>query len=350
MTEQTDTKIPAQAGKPVVPETAEAPEPAATPEAPAAAETEKAPEVPQAGTAEEAPEPAATPQVPEAVEAPVAVAAETPEASATPDAPDATVAPVAPAARRPSKRVLWAVARWTAAVVVCGGLGAGTALGITSMERTDVPGLATENDGRWEYPKLSLPALPQDVPRPYTDGNEGEVHYADLRKLLLPAPAGATVDPKLNGGWVSVDEYLSQYDKDAAVALKQALDESALRHIAARGWTTPDGTTTRIHLLRFKSVAFAEDFKDNALDAGSSDGHFPNGVGSAVIDDSTLDIRVPFNVLYGFEETKPYGPEQTRWVHIQAGDTLALITQSRKGEALTVPFQQTVALQNQLLG
>ncbi|MEU5985503.1 hypothetical protein [Streptomyces sp. NPDC047434] len=321
MTEQTDTRIPDQAEEPVVPETAEAP-----------------------GTA-------AAPEVPKAVAAPVAVAAAgTPEASAAPETEaEAADAPVAPA-RRPSKRVLWAVARWTAAVVVCGGLGAGTALGITSMERTDVPGLATENDGRWEYPKLSLPALPQDVPRPYTDGNEGEVHYADLRKLLLPAPAGATVDPKLNGGWVSVDEYLSQYDKDAGVALKQALDESALRHIAARGWTTPDGTTTRIHLLRFKSVAFAEDFKDNALNAGSSDGHFPNGVGSAVIDDSTLDIRVPFNVLYGFEETKPYGPEQTRWVHIQAGDTLALITQSRKGEALTVPFQQTVALQNQLLG
>ncbi|MFE2234474.1 hypothetical protein ACFXA4_18150 [Streptomyces sp. NPDC059442] len=339
MTEQTDTRIPAQAEEPVVPETTEAPGTAAAPEVPKAAETEKAP-----GTA-------AAPEVPEAVEAPVAVAAaETPEASAAPETEaEAADAPVAPA-RRPSKRVLWAVARWTAAVIVCGGLGAGTALGITSMERTDVPGLATENDGRWEYPKLSLPALPQDVPRPYTDGNEGEVHYADLRKLLLPAPAGATVDPKLNGGWVSVDEYLSQYDKDAGVALKQALDESALRHIAARGWTTPDGTTTRIHLLRFKSVAFAEDFKDNALNAGSSDGHFPNGVGSAVIDDSTLDIRVPFNVLYGFEETKPYGPEQTRWVHIQAGDTLALITQSRKGEALTVPFQQTVALQNQLLG
>ncbi|MET9653908.1 hypothetical protein ABZZ44_27050 [Streptomyces sp. NPDC006460] len=339
MTEQTDTRIPAQAEEPVVPETTEAPETAAAPEVPKAAETAEAPEA------------AATPEVPEAVAVPVAVAAaETPEASAALETEAvAADAPVAPA-RRPSKRVLWAVARWTAAVVVCGGLGAGTALGITSMERTDVPGLATENDGRWEYPKLSLPALPQDVPRPYTDGNEGEVHYADLRKLLLPAPAGATVDPKLNGGWVSVDEYLSQYDKDAGVALKQALDESALRHIAARGWTTPDGTTTRIHLLRFKSVAFAEDFKDNALNAGSSDGHFPNGVGSAVIDDSTLDIRVPFNVLYGFEETKPYGPEQTRWVHIQAGDTLALITQSRKGEALTVPFQQTVALQNQLLG
>lgn len=62
-------------------------------------------------------------------------------------------------------------------------------MGITALDRNDVPGLATESDGRWEYPELRLPALPVDRPRPFTDGNEGEIHYADLRELLLPAPA-----------------------------------------------------------------------------------------------------------------------------------------------------------------
>ncbi|MEU8521851.1 hypothetical protein [Streptomyces sp. NBC_01216] len=317
MTEQTDARIPAQ----------DRDEPAGTPGSAPAAGAPEAPAVP-------APEaPTASPEVL--------------VASAGATGPEV---PADPPARRSSKRVLWAVARWTAAVVVCGGLGTGTALKITSMERTDVPGLATESDGRWEYPELRLPALPRDAPRPFTEGNAGEIHYADLRELLLPAPAGATVDPELKGGWVTVDEYVSRYDKDARVTLKQALDESALRHIAARGWTTPDGTTTRIHLLRFNSVAFAEDFKDSALQAGSSFGRFPDGVRSGEIDAATTDIRMPFNVLYPFAETKPYGAEQTRWVHIQAGDTVALITQSREGGALTVPFQQTVALQNQLLG
>ncbi|MCT4356951.1 hypothetical protein M5362_27915 [Streptomyces sp. Je 1-79] len=269
------------------------------------------------------------------------------------DQPAPAVPPLpaeAPAPKPSRKPFLWALARWTAAVLVCGGVGAGTALGITSMERTDVPGLETENDGRWEYPKLSLPALPADAPRPFSEGNDGEVHHADLRKYLLPAPAGATPDPKLNGGWVTVEQFLSQYRKDDRAELSEALKESALRHVAARGWTTPDGTTTRIHLLRFNSVAFAEAFKDDAVQAGSVDGPLLDGVEGVQSDsDVTIDIRVPYTALYSFVEL-PQNADQTRWAYIQAGDTLALITQSREGEAVPVPFQQTVALQNQLLG
>ncbi|MBT2444661.1 hypothetical protein J7E93_32120 [Streptomyces sp. ISL-36] len=272
-----------------------------------------------------------------------------PEDTEDTEVPEVTEAPV-PAASGATRRVLWAVARWTAAVVVCGGLGAGTALGITSMERTDVPGLATEHDGRWEYPTLRLPALPQGSPRPFSEGNDGEVHHADLRALLLPAPAGATVDPKRNGGWVALDQYLSLYRQDDRAALKEALADSALRHVAARGWTTPDGTTTRIHLLRFNSVAFAEAFKDDALKAGSVDGPLLEGVEGVQMESALASaVGVPYTALYSFVEL-PTGSEQTRWAYIQAGDTVALVTQSRKGDALLVPFEQTVTLQNQLLG
>ncbi|MET9372579.1 hypothetical protein ABZX98_00285 [Streptomyces sp. NPDC002992] len=257
--------------------------------------------------------------------------------------------PPVPPVAKPSRRVLWAVARWTGAVLVCGGLGAGTAFGITSMERTDVPGLATESDGRWEYPKLSLPALPADAPRPFTEGNVGEIHHADLRKLLLPAPAGATPDPKLNGGWATVDQYLAEYRPEDRTELKDALTEFALRHIASRGWTMPDGTTTRIHLLRFNSVAFAEAYKDDAVRAGSVDGPLLGVEGIKMESEFASMVRVPYTALYAFVEA-PRNADQTRWAYIQAGDTLALVTQTRKGEALKVPFQQTVTLQNQLLG
>ncbi|MFE2559058.1 hypothetical protein ACFXGT_24135 [Streptomyces sp. NPDC059352] len=263
--------------------------------------------------------------------------------------------PTAPAAAhgpRRTRRVLWAVARWTAAVVVCGGVGAGTVMGITALDRNEVPGLATESDGRWEYPVLSLPALPADRPRPFTEGNDGEVHHADVRRLLLPAPAGATVDAKLNGGFVSTDAYLSLYGKEFRGELKRTLADSTLRHIAARGWTTPDGTRTSIHLLRFSSVAYAESYKDTALQADGADGPkaLPDGVEGTVMENFADDVHVPDTSLYAFREKKPYGPEQTRWAYVQAGDTLALITQTRKGEPLAVPFQQTVTLQNQLLG
>ncbi|MER7958512.1 hypothetical protein [Streptomyces sp. NPDC096030] len=275
---------------------------------------------------------------------------EAPAAEADPVEAEVAVAEAAPAVKASRKPLLRAVARWTAAVLVLGGVGTGTALGITSMERTEVPGLATESDGRWVYPKLSLPALPADAPRPFTEGNDGEIHHADLRRLLLPAPEGATPDPKLNGGWVGVDQFLSQYRADERPELSEALKESALRHIAARGWTTPDGTTTRIHLLRFNSVAFAEAFKDDAVQAGATTGPLLDGVEGVQVDgDFPTAVSVPYTVLYKHVEL-PQNADQTRWAYIQAGDTLALVTQSREGEALTVPFQQTVALQNQLLG
>ncbi|MGW2301981.1 hypothetical protein [Streptomyces sp. NPDC001809] len=280
---------------------------------------------------------------------------ETPAAETAVPAPETAPAPVlaapAPAPGR-ARRVLLAVARWTAAAVVCGGVGTGTALGITAMERTDVPGLATESDGRWDYPELRLPALPADRPRPFTTGNDGEIHHADLRELLLPAPAGATLDPKLKGGFVSTDAYLALYGKEFRADLKKTLADSTLRHVAARGWTTPDGTRTSIHLLRFSSVAYAESYKDEALHADGADGPeaLPDGVEGVVMDNFADDVDVADTSLYVFREKKPYGPDQVRWAYVQAGDTLALITQTRRGEALGVPFQQTVTLQNQLLG
>src|SRR5690606_1129705 len=115
------------------------------------------------------------------------------------------------ASPKPPRRVLRAVARWTAAALAFGVLGTGTAFGIASLERTDVPGLATEDDGRWDYPELSLPALPAGSPRPFSAGNPAEIHHADLRDLLLPAPAGAAPDKKLTGGWISTETFLDAY-------------------------------------------------------------------------------------------------------------------------------------------
>ncbi|MFI8999094.1 hypothetical protein [Streptomyces sp. NPDC053541] len=282
-----------------------------------------------------------------APETPTETTETTPEAA---EAPAAQAPEAVPATKARSRRVLAGVLRWAAAVVVCGGLGAGTAAAITSMERTDVPGLATASDGRWTYPKLSLPPLPEGSPRPFTVGNEGEVHHADLRRLLLPAPAGATVDPKLDGAWVSVDQYVSLYTKADRPKLKQAIADSALRHVTARSWTMPDGTKSAVYLLRFKSVAFSEDFKDEAVNAGTPATALLEGMQSFDAEALGNEARVANTAQYAMAEKEPYGAEQTRWAYIQAGDTLALIVQSRKGGAAAVPFQQTVTLQNQLLG
>ncbi|MFE9399747.1 hypothetical protein [Streptomyces flavidovirens] len=264
-------------------------------------------------------------------------------------APEPAVEPATVPA--PPRRVLRAVARWAAALLVCGGLGTGTALGITSMDRADVPGLATRDDGRWDYPRLSLPALPAGSPRPFNEGNRGEIHHADLRALLLPLPAGAEQDKELDGGWVAPERYTAAYEEEKRADLALALDDHAVRHVAARGWTMPDGTTARVHLLRFNSAGIAERFKVRVIGVGLSSGLPPAGSPSLELDPVwTSSGLVENTTTYLYAETKPYDGAQLRLAYIQAGDTIALITHSRKGGAPEVPFHQSVILQNQLLG
>jgi hypothetical protein len=75
------------------------------------------------------------------------------------------------------------------------------------------------------------------------------------------------------------------------------------------------------------------------LVAGTCVGHlFPNEARQD-------DVRIA-----AYDEAKPYGAEQVRLAYLAAGDTFALIVQSRKGGAPAVPFQQTVTPQSRLLG
>ncbi|MFH0243715.1 hypothetical protein ACGRHY_15090 [Streptomyces sp. HK10] len=277
------------------------------------------------------------------------------------------VPPAPPRRRRPSARVLravgrWtaAVGRWTAAVTVFGVFCAGTAYGITRLERHEVPGLATESDGRWKYPRLTLPALPSGSPRPFAQGNEGEIHHADPRELLIPLPEGAEEDeragkdgglPPAKGDWVTVEDYTGLYAKGEHEELRQRLADDAVRHIAARGWVMPDGTRTSVHLLRFNSGAVADDFHTDAVYGGLAPGLTLETAPGSELDESWPSKAAPENVeIEVYDEPKPRGETHTRQAYLLAGDTVALIVQTRKGTAPAVPFRQTVILQAQLLG
>ncbi|MBA9046665.1 MULTISPECIES: hypothetical protein [Streptomyces] len=93
-----------------------------------------------------------------------------------------------------------------------------------------------------------------------------------------------------------LDEYPLEDDREL---LGGVCRDRGLRRVAARGWTTPDGTRTRICLLQFHT----------GLVAG-----------------------------------------EVQQAYLLAGDVIGLVVQSRKGGARAVPFQQTVALQEELLG
>ncbi|MGW3283954.1 hypothetical protein ACWDR3_04815 [Streptomyces sp. NPDC001002] len=262
-------------------------------------------------------------------------------------------APETPQTPEKDRRALRAVLRWTAAAVVFAAAMGGTEYAITGMERTDVPGLATAADGRWDYPTLTLPPLPSGSPAPFAEANKAGAHYADLRALVLPAPKGATEDKSLRGedGWLATKDFLAQYaEKDDRAALAQTFTDEGLRHIAARGWTTADGTHTRVYLLQFGTAAVVDEMFSSDIAPYSSPGYALRGVGSSVVDQAFPEAakvrEIPHSV---YVETKPYGAEHVRQAYLSAGDVLALVVQSRKGYAEAVPFQQTVTLQTQLL-
>ena len=269
-----------------------------------------------------------------------------------PEGPPA-VAPPPPAVKK-DRRALRAVLRWTAAVVVFAAVGTSAAYGIMQMKRTDVPGLATESDGRWDYPEISRPPLPSGSPGPFAEANKAGAHYADLRRLVLPAPKGAKADAALRGedGWLTAKTFLAEYaSKDDRETVGRLLTDDGLRHVAARGWTTEDGTHTRIYLLQFDTAAVVDDVTTIGLNSYDSPQHALRGT-EDVTRDETFPDRAAVDGIerQAYVETKPYGAEQVRQAYLAAGDTLALVVQSRKGGAEAVPFQQTVVLQSQLLG
>ena len=266
------------------------------------------------------------------------------------------VVPEAPVVTK-DRRVLRAVLRWTAAVAAFAVVGTGTAFGISELRRTDVQGLATAPDGRWDYPALTAAPLPAGSPGPFADTNKAGTHYADLRALVLSAPRSATEDKSLRGrdGWLPTDRFLAEYADGAERAdLRQKLVDSGLRHVTARGWTTPDGTHTRVFLLQFGTAAVIDALFDKGLAPYGAPTYRLVGTDASdasVSDDGFAPEALVQNVnRTAYVEKKPYGAEQVRQAYLAAGDVLALVVQSRKGAARAVPFQQTVLLQSQLLG
>ncbi|MFD7548671.1 hypothetical protein [Streptomyces sp. NPDC059816] len=247
-----------------------------------------------------------------------------------------------------------ALVRWAAAVLVFAAAATGIAYGLTTVERAEVPGLATDSDGRWDYPRIERPALPEGSPAPFAEDNPAAVHHAPLRELLLPAPRGSVPDPGLKDedGWLPPGEFAELFTlpQDRA-EIRQQLIDYAVPGIAARGWTTPDGTRTRVYLLRFGSAGAAESWR--LAHGWSSTGpvHELKDVSVARRDtEFPEEAQQEYVTAYPFTDAEPQGRKHTRLAFLTAGDTVGLVIQSRAGGARDVPFQQTVTLQGQLLG
>ncbi|GAA4858847.1 hypothetical protein [Kitasatospora terrestris] len=273
-----------------------------------------------------------------------------------------------------------AVRRLVAAAAVLLVTATATAVAVTLPDRTDVPGLATPNDGRYTFPDLALPPLPVDGKLPMDVKGR---HQADLRGLLLPAPKealpepataaspSATVSaspgasasaapaspsatassaspaaslPPVVGHWVTCDTE-GTLGRNAE-EVNARLTENACRAAAAQGWTAKDGTRTEIRLLRFGSQEEATDLL-GLLSSMSGTKHiesskrdalteYPVGAGTVLARNS--DARATGDIPTG------------RVAYLQCGDVVAVIELTNPKGVPGQAFRQLIALQSSMLG
>ncbi|MBD0692728.1 hypothetical protein [Streptomyces sp. CBMA123] len=298
------------------------------------------------------------------------------------------------AARRTRRR--GATVRWGCAALVFVLAGTGTALAVTAPERTDLPGLATANDGRYTFPPLTLPPLPSGKAAPNlkdkSDGNGKGLHQADLRYLLLPAPkeAGGSLNPPVfpvptvptvsataapsdapsasptptpsataspsasapaaPGGadpanWVPCNAMLDDLQNPARA--RALLLQNVCRAATVREWTASDGTTTRIRLLRFGSSAeawgtFSRMRSEIQLKAAPD----------ARTATSSSDRELPDGVEVTRKESRESAGKDvptTRLAYVSAFDVLAVVTMTNPHGVPATAFRQVVDLQSDLL-
>ncbi|GAA1997573.1 hypothetical protein [Catenulispora subtropica] len=249
----------------------------------------------------------------------------------------------AESAPKPKPRWPRLLLRYASALVLAGAVGAGTAYAVTLPQRTDVPFLATPNDGRAVFPVITKPAPPAGKPAPGDESNGGQVHYGDLRRYLLPVPKGAVLK---EDGWEPAKDFAAGMD---GAVLAGRLNDAGLRRIAWRGWVAKDGQHTVVELFQFADHAGAFAMEGDLESAEPRKAMNAEDVVPKVtvpgFGDDTADVAVrKFDVVEG----APGRIE--RRAAFRTGDVVAVVTTTAvKGDAGDVAIGQVLLLQAEML-
>ncbi|MER8041839.1 hypothetical protein [Streptomyces sp. NPDC094032] len=163
--------------------------------------------------------------------------------------PDAPVAagPVADAPR-PKRRIGRTVALIAVAAVL--GVIGGTAVGYGVQAQREPTALPALNQPDLAYPAKPLPKGQKPEPLSAAEDHQAK-RDGDLRKLLLPRPAGAREGEFApRDGWYDVSAYSARF-KDESWML-EFLNENRVRRIAMRTWDSGKDRTTIVQLVQFR--------------------------------------------------------------------------------------------------
>ena len=260
----------------------------------------------------------------------------TPAIAEVPAAPlPPTVSPWAPPKPQRKRKFPW---RWVGAVVTMLAVGTGCAFAVMAPQRTELPGLKTAADGRYDFAPLVLPTLAPGQSDPNATANQGQQHISDIRKLLLSPPKGAVLDRSLPGstGWVSKAATLALISGSSSAPEQFVTD--GWRHTAGIAWKTPDGATTQIWLVQFIDDSAASD----------ASAMFATFNGGAMQQDDSTNIAVADGTSAQYFRVVK-GSTATWYGQVEVDDTEFLIEFTAPKSFGITPFEQEIDLQVEML-
>ncbi|MFE0703051.1 hypothetical protein [Streptomyces sp. NPDC058872] len=177
-----------------------------------------------------------------------------PSSAPASDVASEAVAPV----RRPGSRVLRTAGLIAVAAVI--GLVGGTAVGYGIQAEREPTPLPALNQQGLAYPAESLPKGQRPAALPAAEDRQTKAR-GDIRKLLLPVPAGAKKNEHVaRDGWMSVSRFAEGFNRPDK-ALDHQLD-LGVRRIATASWTTGAHKQTAVRLIQYRAndVLGAEEY------------------------------------------------------------------------------------------